>query len=186
MKSTNENITKFGKFNLTTVTKDTLANHQISDDSLYICLIPFERTSDNGIKSIYLLEFPNSVTGQREHCLVFDELNPDVDETSYDSVRRAMIEEAGVNLDDLRLDENVIFYLGEISMCFPVNSRMACYGIDLTDVKDPIEFTRILSKDNFIKDDSSVVKVGFHQVVNGDYSDATILSGAFLLVSYFN
>jgi hypothetical protein len=71
-------------------------------------------------------------------------------------------------------------------MCFPVNAKMICYGIDLTGLKDPVEFTRILAKDQFIKDNSSIVKVGFHQVVNGDYSDSTVLSGAFLLVSYFN
>jgi hypothetical protein len=186
MSSSNENLSKFGKFNLTTVNKDTMSNHYVSDDSTYVCLIPFERTDDDHIKTMYLLQFPDHATGAKQHCLITDQINPDLDQTSYDSVRRAMIEEAGVNLDDLRLDENVIFYLGEIGMCFPVNAKMICYGIDLTGLKDPVEFTRILAKDQFIKDNSSIVKVGFHQVVNGDYSDSTVLSGAFLLVSYFN
>jgi hypothetical protein len=67
----------------------------------------------------------------------------------------------------------------------PMTLKMQCYGIDLTNLPN-ISFTRNLSKDHFTKENSTITKVNFHQIVNGDYSDATVLSGAFLLVSYFN
>jgi hypothetical protein len=96
-----------------------------------------------------------------------------------------LVEEAGLDIDALSINENNIFYLGEITTTWPVSSTLQCYGIDLTG-KASLEFTRNLSKDPFIKDESSIIQANFHQVVNGDYSDSTVLAGSFLLVSYFN
>ena len=181
------NETKFGKYSLKTLTRDNVSKHQVSADSSYVCLLPFEKNGESGIKSIFLLQFPNSITGKPEHSLIVDEVDSDTDTNTYESVRRALTEEAGLNLDELRIDENKIFYLGEITTSFPATSTMTCYGIDLTGLgQDGVEFTRNLSKDVFIRDQSSIVKAGFHQIVNGDYTDATVLSGAFLLVSYFS
>jgi hypothetical protein len=181
----NENSTKIGKFNILTLTKDQHSAHYLSCELDYICLIPFERNSGDGIKSIFLLDSPNPITKQTGSTLIIDIVNPDLDKTPYDSVCRALIEEAGLNIDDAGLTENSIFYLGDISMNSPMTLKMQCYGIDLTNLPN-ISFTRNLSKDHFTKENSTITKVNFHQIVNGDYSDATVLSGAFLLVSYFN
>jgi hypothetical protein len=187
MSSNSNNESKFGKFNLKTVALDnTRMNHYVSTDSSYVCLVPFEKLEDNRISAMYLLKFVNPTTGETDHSLIMDEVNFDVDSTSYDSVRRSLTEEAGLNIDELGVTDDRLFYLGDITMSVPVGAKMACYGIDLTGIsKNPIEFTRTLAKDSFIKDKSSIVKVGFHQLVNGDYSDATVLAGSFLLVSYF-
>ena len=67
----------------------------------------------------------------------------------------------------------------------PVSLNMHCYGVDITS-KKVLEFTRNLSKDTFTKSSSAIKKVGFQQVVNGDYPDAAVLAGSFLLVSYFS
>lgn len=182
----NETRTQIGKFNVLTLTKDQHSADYLSDDLDYICIIPFELSPDTkSIKSIFLLESPNMVNGQTSNSLVIDTVNPDLDKTPYDSVCRALIEEAGLNIDEVGLTEDSIFYLGDISMNSPMSLKMHCYGVNLTS-KNDISFTRNLSKDHFTKDNSNIVKVGFHQVVNGDYSDTTVLSGSFLLISYFN
>lgn len=180
-----EETSKFGKFNVLTLTSDNASSQYLSSDTNYICLLPFELGSDNTIKSLYVLEFINRSNSKPTHSLVIDEINPDLDKTSYDSVCRALIEEAGLNPEELQLSKNQIFYIGDISLNNPVTSNMLCYAIDLTGMTNP-EFTRALAKDSFTKDESSIKKVGFHQVVSGDFTDATILAGSFLLVSYFN
>ena len=182
---TKTNLKVAGRFNLLTLSKDQYSNDYLSDDSPYICLIPFERTSDDRISSVYLLEFPSPINGDICTSLLKDSVNSDFDKTSYDSISRSLIEEAGINIDDLGLTENDIFYLGDISMDSPFIYKMKCYAIDLSSV-NTLEFTRNLSKDLFTKDNSNIIKVGFHQIVNGDYSDALILASSFLLISYFN
>ena len=181
----NQTPETFGKFNVITLTKDQSSSQYLSSQGKYICLLPFEMNSEKSIKSIFVLEFPNHSIGQTSHSLVIDEIDPNTDSTPFDAVCRALIEEAGINIEELGLTENQIFYLGDISTSFPVSSTVHCYGIDVTG-KTSLEFTRNLSKDKFTKDESTIIKVGFHQVVNGDYSDSTILAGSFLLVSYFN
>jgi hypothetical protein len=176
---------KVGRFNVLILTKDNHTNHYLSCELNYICLVPFEKTAEGTIKSIYVLEFPNKVTGQTVHSLIIDTVNPDLDKTPYDSVCRSLIEEAGLNIDSLNINENNIYYLGDIQMNVPMSLNIKCYGVDITS-NDQLDFTRNLSKDNFIKDESSITKIGFHQVVNGEFPDTTILSGSFLLVSYFN
>lgn len=179
------NSTKIGKFNVLTVNKEQLSNQYLTDDQEYICLIPFEHGKDQTIKALYLLDYVSPITGESVQTLITDSINPDFDKTSYDSVGRALIEEAGLNPDEIGLNENDIYYLGDIDVNFPVSAKMHCYAVDLTN-KSISEFTRNLSKDPFIKDGSSIKKVGFHQVVSGDFPDSTVLAGSFLLVSYFN
>lgn len=178
--------TKFGKFNVLNISQDQKSSQYLSDDVSYVCILPFDRTKEGGIKSFYLLKFPNQVNGATTYSLITDQVNPDTDKTPYESIGRSLIEEAGINLDDHGLDENHIFYLGEMSLSTPVTAGFHCFGIDLSTLANPPEFTRALSKDHFIKDHSSIEKVGFHQVVNGNFTDVSVLASAFLLIAYFN
>lgn len=179
------NSEKIGKFKVLTVNKDQASNQYLADDQEYICLIPFETGKDQAIKSIYLLDYVSPITGDQTQSLIIDSVNSDFDKTPYDSVGRALIEEAGLNPDEINLSENDIYFLGDIDVNFPASTKLHCYGVDLTN-KSISEFTRNLSKDPFIKDGSSIKKVNFHQVVSGDFPDSTVLAGSFLLVSYFN
>lgn len=176
---------KIGRFNVLTLNQDSNTAHYLSDDQNYVCILPFEKSESGSVKSIYVLEYPNPASGSQVQTLVTDTVNPDLDKTPYDSVCRALIEEAGLNIDDLGLTEDHIYYLGDIQMNSPVSLNMHCYGVDITS-KKVLEFTRNLSKDPFTKSSSAIKKVGFQQVVNGDYPDAAVLAGSFLLVSYFS
>ena len=178
-----------GEFDIVSLVRDHDRSDRLTSKSNYIVVLPFERTSDNRIKSIYGVKFENHATGQTDTTLLIDSVDSARDQTPYDTVCRALIEEAGLNLEELGVTEDSIFYLGNISLSVPVNAKFKCYAVDLTELADPTEsipFTTALSKTKFDKDGSEIVKLGFHQVVNGDFSDATVLSGAFLLVSYFN
>ena len=178
-----------GKFDLVSLSKDSDRLQKLWSKSNYIAILPFERTEDDKIKSIYCLKFENLATGQSDVSLLIDIVDNEKDQTSYDSVGRALLEEAGLNIDDAGITEDDIFYIGTMTTSEPVSAKFKCYAVDLTKISKPdtaIEFARTLSKSSFIKDSSEIVKIGFHQVVNGDYSDVTILAGSFLLVSYFN
>jgi 8-oxo-dGTP pyrophosphatase MutT (NUDIX family) len=178
-----------GEFEIISLSKDQEKTDHISSKANYIAILPFEKTSDDKIKSIYCLRSDNPATGQTDTTLIVDQVDPARDQTPYDSVCRAMIEEAGIDLDEIGITGSEIFYLGTITSSVPVSAKFKCYAVDLTKVAKSdkqIEFARTLSKSKFTKDSSEIVKLGFHQVVNGDFSDSTILSGAFLLVSYFN
>lgn len=178
-----------GEFDVVSLSRDSDKTDRLTSKVNYIAVLPFERTADDRIKAIYGLKFENHATGQMDTRLLVDTVDPSKDQTPFDTVCRALLEEAGVNIEELGVDEDDIFYLGNISMTIPVNSKFKCYAVDLTKAANPekpIEFARTLSKSKFDKDSSEIVKLGFHQVVNGDFTDSTILAGSFLLVSYFN
>ena len=89
--------------------------------------------------SITQLLYSTYLGGASNDCgnsLVIDTVNPDLDKTPYDSVCRALIEEAGLNIDEVGLTEDSIFYLGDISMNSPMSLKMHCYGVNLTSKND--------------------------------------------------
>lgn len=177
-----------GRFEIVSLTQDQDREDFLSCKVKYIAVLPFERTIEDSIKALYALKFVNPTTGQTEHSLITDAVSS-AESNYYDAVCRALIEEAGIDVDKLGLDEDDIFYLGNISTTTPVTSQIRCYGVDFSKISkpdSPIEFLRTLSKSKFTKDSSEIAKIGFHQVVNGDFSDSLILSGSFLLISYFN
>ena len=179
------NSTKIGKFNVFSVNKDEKTNHYLADESEYICLIPFELSTNSQLGAIYLLDYKNPVNSEVVNSLIIDEVNLDFDKTPYDSVMRALTEEAGLNIDSLNLTAEDIYFLGDIDSSFPAKTKLHCYGVNLSGKKS-VEFTRNLSKDSFTKDGSSIQRTPFHQIVAGDYSDSLVLAAAFLLVSYFS
>jgi len=178
-----------GKYDLISMIRDSDRAEKISSRENYILILPFERTEDSKIKAIYGVKFENPATGQPDVSLLTDVIDFEKDTTSFDSVGRSLLEEAGLNIEDAGLNEDDIFYIGTMTTSEPAIAKFKCYAIDLTKISRPnesIRFTRNLSKSAFTKDDSSeIVKIGFHEIVNGDYSDASILAGSFLLVSYF-
>lgn len=180
-----KDLSKIGRFNVVTLNQDSNTAHYLSDDMKHVCVLPFDKSDTGSIKSIYILDYADPVSGSPVQTLVKDTVNPDLDKTPFDSVCRALIEEAGLNIDELGLTEDHIYYLGDIQMNSPISFNMHCYGVDITSSK-VLEFTRNLSKDPFTKNNSSIKKVSFQQVVNGDYPDSAILAGSFLLVSYFS
>jgi len=178
-----------GAFDLVSLNRDQHKSERLVSKANHIAILPFDCSPDGKIRSIYGLKFNNQAIDQPGVTLVTDQLDQARDKTSYDAVCRAMLEEAGLNLEELGITENEIFYLGNITTAVPVTSKFKCFAVDLTKLTGPkskLEFTRNLSKSDFEKDSSEIIKLGFTQVVNGDFSDSMVLSGAFLLVSYFN
>lgn len=177
------------KYNVLSLTYNDMVYEKIISNDQYIMLLPFDRTSDNKIKSIYCLTFENPQTNKDDGTLLFDTIDKSKDSTTYDSIGRILLEEAGLNLTENNINEDSIYYLGNVSTFEPMISNFKCYGIDLTKLNrpnKPIEFTRTLSKYPYMRDNSKIEQIGFHEIVAGNYSDATILSGCFLLISYFS
>jgi hypothetical protein len=187
----NRSVSPFmnGNFDLVSLTRNSDKYEHLSSKQNYVAILPFDRTDDGKIKSIYGVKFENHATNQTDVTLLIDTIDPDKDQTPFDAIGRSLLEEAGLNIEEMGVAEDDIFYLGIMTTSEPVSSKFKCYAVDLTKLSKPdkpIDFTRNLSKSAFTRDDSEIVKIGFHQVVNGDFSDVTILAGAFLLVSYFN
>jgi hypothetical protein len=177
-----------GEFDVVSLSRDQHKADRLVSKANYIAVLPFDCQPDGKIQSVYGLKFENHATGQKDVTLLTDSFDQNRDKTTYDSIIRLFLEEAGINLDEAGITEDDIFYLGNITSAVPVNSRFKCFAVDLTRITgetSKLEFTRNLSKSNFEKDSSEIVKIGFKQVVNGDFSDSMILSGSFLLVSYF-
>lgn len=177
-----------GKFNLVALSKADERDDRIRSTQDYIIILPFDRTDNNKIANIYCREFNDPSTDEDDTTLIIDAVDEDRDPTSYDSITRSLLEEAGINLEEEGLTEDDIYYIGPLTLAEPIGAKFKCYAVDLTKISRPgenINFTTNLSKFKFTKDSSNIIKVGFHQIVNGDYSDAIILAGVFLLVSYF-
>lgn len=177
-----------GKFDLVSLSRNSDKTDRIVSKQNYIVLLPFDRTESDKIANIYGVKFQNHATDQSDVTLIIDSIDNEKDSTAFDAIGRSFLEEAGLNIEDLGINEDDIFYLGPITFSEPVSAKFKCYAIDLTKISRPdesIEFTTTLAKSPFTRDDSEIVKIGFHQIVNGDFSDATILAGSFLLVSYF-
>lgn len=177
-----------GKFDLVSLSRNTDKDHKIVSKTNFIAIIPFERNEEDKISYLYGVKFHNHATDQSDVSLLVDSLDSEKDSTAYDAVGRALLEEAGMNIDELGITEDDLFYLGPMTFSEPISAKFKCYAIDLTKVVRPdeqLEFTTTLAKSPFTRGESEIVRLGFHQVVNGDYPDVTILAGAFLLVSYF-
>jgi hypothetical protein len=131
---------------------------------------------------------PNFIKDNDEVTLITDEYNDELDSSPFESVGRCMIEECGFDLSTFSLNEDSMFYLGDLSSVSPIYSTYKCYAIDLTDAQGSqnLGFSRVLSKNQLIRDNSSIEEVGFYKVVNGDHSDSMLLAACFLLVSYFS
>jgi hypothetical protein len=177
-----------GKFDLVSLSRNTDKDNRLVSKSNFIAIIPFERNEEDKISYIYAVKFQNHAIDQSDVSLLVDTLDSERDSTAYDSVGRALLEEAGLNIDEIGVTEDDLFYLGPMTFSEPISAKFKCYAIDLTKVVRPdeqLEFTTTLAKSPFTRGESEIVRLGFHQVVNGDYPDVTILAGAFLLVSYF-
>lgn len=178
-----------GQFDVVSLSREQHKADRLVSKENYIAVIPFDCQPNGKIKSIYGLKFDNHATGQKDVTLLTDSIDQNRDKTTYDAVLRLFLEEAGVNLEEVGITEDDIFYLGNITSAVPVNSRFKCFAVDLTKLateQKGLDFTRTLSKSNLDKDSSEISRIGFNQVVNGEFTDSMILSGSFLLVSYFS
>lgn len=175
------------RFEMVSVQRDQDMANQLNYLRTGIAILPFTRGEDGRINRIYALKQPNFIKDIDEVTLITDEYNDDIDSSPFESVSRCMIEECGCDLSQFSLNEDSMFYLGDLSSISPVYSTYKCYAIDLTDVasNQDFGFSRILSKHPLLKDNSVIEDIGFYKVVNGDHSDILLLSACFLLVSYF-
>lgn len=177
-----------GMFDVISLSKNAEKTEKLSAKPNYIAIVPFDRTEDNKIANIYGVKFHNHATDLTDVTLLIDSIDLEKDTTPFDSIGRAMLEEAGLNLEELGITEDDIFYLGPMTFSEPVAAKFKCYAVDLTKISRPdktIDFARTLTKSPFNREESEILKIGFHQIVNGDFTDVTILAGSFLLVSYF-
>jgi hypothetical protein len=177
-----------GEFDLVSLSREQHKADRLVSKTNHIAVIPFDCQTDGTIKSIYGLKFDNHATGRKDVTLLTDAVDSGKDKTAYDALFRLFLEEAGINLEEAGIVEDDIFYLGHITSAVPVTAKFKCFAVDLTKLstlREKLEFTRNLSKSSLEKDSSEIARIGFNQVVNGDFPDAMILSASFLLISYF-
>jgi hypothetical protein len=176
------------RFEMVSVQRDQDTANQLNYLRTGIAVLPFTRSEDGKINKIYAMKQPNFIKDNDEVTLITDEYNDELDSSPFESVGRCMIEECGCDLSTFSLNEDSMFYLGDLSSVSPIYSTYKCYAIDLTDAQGSqnLGFSRVLSKNQLIRDNSSIEEVGFYKVVNGDHSDSMLLAACFLLVSYFS
>lgn len=176
------------RFEMVSIQRDQDTSNQLNYLRTGIAVLPFVRSSDGKISKIFAIKQPNFIKEVDEVTLITDEYDDELDSSPFESVGRCMIEECGCDLSQFSLNEDSMFFLGDLSSVSPIYSTHKCYAIDLTDVfgnKD-FSFTRVLSKNQLIRDNSAIEDIGFYKVVNGDHSDSLLLAACFLLVSYFS
>lgn len=176
------------RYEMVSIQRDQDQLNQLNYLRTGVAVLPFTRSQDGKISKIYALSQPNFVNDQDSITLITDEYDSEVDASPFESVGRCMIEECGIDLSRFNLNEDSMFYLGDLSSVNPIYSTYKCYAIDMTDAttNTNFSFSRVLSKNPITKDNSSIEEVGFYKIVNGDHSDALLLAACFLLVSYFS
>jgi hypothetical protein len=176
------------RFEMVSIQRDQDTANQLNYLRTGIAVLPFTRSEDGKINKVYAMKQPNFIKDNDEVTLITDEYDDELDSSPFESVGRCMIEECGCDLSTFNLNEDSMFYLGDLSSVSPIYSTYKCYAIDLTDAQGSqnLGFSRVLSKNQLIRDNSSIEEVGFYKVVNGDHSDSMLLAACFLLVSYFS
>jgi len=176
------------RFEMVSIQRDQDTANQLNYLRTGIAVLPFTRSEDGKINKIYAMKQPNFIKDNDEVTLITDEYDDELDSSPFESVGRCMIEECGMDLSTFSLNEDSMFYLGDLSSVSPIYSTYKCYAIDLTDAQgsQDLGFSRVLSKNQLIRDNSSIEEIGFYKVVNGDHSDSMLLAACFLLVSYFS
>jgi hypothetical protein len=176
------------RYEMVSIQRDQDQLNQLNYLRTGVAVLPFTRSQDGKISKIYALSQPDFIKDQDSITLITDEYDSEVDASPFESVGRCMIEECGMDLSRFNLNEDSMFYLGDLSTVNPIYSTYKCYAIDVTDAASNtgFSFSRVLSKNPINKDSSSIEEVGFYKIVNGDHSDALLLASCFLLVSYFS
>jgi hypothetical protein len=176
------------RYEMVSIHKDQDQLNQLNYLRTGVAVLPFTRSEDGKILKVYALSQPNFIKDADEVTLITDEFDPEHDMSPFETVGRCMIEECGMDLSRFNLNEDSMFYLGDLSSVNPIYSTYKCYAIDVTDAStnSNFNFTRVLSKNQLIKDSSNIEEIGFYKIVNGDHSDSLLLAACFLLVSYFS
>lgn len=176
------------RFEMVSIQRDQDTANQLNYLRTGVAVLPFTRGEDGKISKIYAMKQPNFIKDNDEVTLITDEYNDELDSSPFESVGRCMIEECGMDLSRFSLNEDSMFYLGDLSSVSPMYSTYKCYAIDLTEATGAKDFgfSRVLSKNQLIRESSSIEEIGFYKVVNGDHSDSMLLAACFLLVSYFS
>ena len=176
------------RYEMVSIQRDQDQLNQLNYLRTGVAVLPFTRSEDGKILKVYALSQPNFIKDADEVTLITDEFNPELDMSPFETVGRCMIEDCGMDLSRYSLNEDTMFYLGDLSSVNPIYSTYKCYAIDVTgaSTNSNFNFTRVLSKNPLIKDSSNIEEIGFYKIVNGDHSDALLLAACFLLVSYFS
>lgn len=176
------------RYEMVSIHRDQDKLNQLNFLRTGVAVLPFTRSQEGKISKIYAFSQPDFIKDRDSITLITDEFDSEVDSSPFDSVHRCMIEECGIDLSRFKLNEDSMFYLGDISTVNPMYSTYKCYAIDVTDASSNtnFNFSRVLSKNPVLKDNSSIEEIGFYKIVNGDHSDALLLAACFLLVSYFS
>ena len=176
------------RYEMVSIHRDQDQLNQLNYLKTGVAVLPFTRSQDGKISKIYALSQPNFINDQDSVTLITDEYDSELDASPFESVGRCMIEECGMDLSRFDLNEDSMFYLGDLSSVNPIYSTYKCYAIDVTSASSNTNFafSRVLSKNPVTKDNSSIEEIGFYKIVNGDHSDTLLLAACFLLVSYFS
>lgn len=176
------------RYEMVSIHRDQDQLNQLNYLKTGVAVLPFTRSQDGKISKIYALSQPNFINDQDSVTLITDEYDSELDASPFESVGRCMIEECGMDLSRFDLNEDSMFYLGDLSSVNPIYSTYKCYAIDVTCASSNTNFafSRVLSKNPVTKDNSSIEEIGFYKIVNGDHSDTLLLAACFLLVSYFS
>jgi hypothetical protein len=176
------------RYEMVSIHRDQDQLNQLNYLKTGVAVLPFTRSQDGKISKIYALSQPNFINDQDSVTLITDEYDSELDASPFESVGRCMIEECGMDLSRFDLNEDSMFYLGDLSSVNPIYSTYKCYAIDVTGASSNTNFafSRVLSKNPVTKDNSSIEEIGFYKIVNGDHSDTLLLAACFLLVSYFS
>ena len=169
-----------GKYKIFNVSDGPVDHRKIVCDTEAICLIPFD-TSSGKIQNIYLSPQSDYLDGSMKRVSMCYESKGEFS-SNFEEVHSLCKD--NLNID---CDVNDVYFLGKIKHQFPFQKTYKCYAINLDNYsEDEGGFKLDLPPSEINQRNSTIEKIKFNRVMNGEIEDSICLSSAMLLVSYLN
>lgn len=142
-----------------------------------VCILPFELSSDETIKNVYLSREYDIFSDKTYNSIIKAEYNDVEDDSNLDAVLRYLNINMNVIIDDSELDR--IFYLGDLEFNSPFEANIPCYGVKVDGL--------IKKKDEFfdVSEFCYVHRKSYSDVLKNGNQDVMVLSSLMMLLTYY-
>lgn len=140
-------------------------------------ILPFKKNEAGSIVSVVVSEVPDFYDNTLEYALITETVEED-DSDDLVTAQRGLFEETTLQI----LDVNKWYLLGQVKMNKFIDKTITLYAVDITGKNNKLHAAPTGDE---LETDQKISEIKINEVLKGNVQDTLILSGCFLLYSYF-
>ncbi len=140
-------------------------------------ILPFKKNEAGSIISVVVSEVPNFYETILEYALLTETVEED-DSDDLVTAQRGLFEETTLQI----LDVNKWYLLGQVKLNKFIDKSITLYAVDITGKNNKLSAA---PTGDDMETDQKITEIKINEILKGNIQDSLILSGCFLLYSYF-